>query len=763
MSTGTTKEIVVKFRVDGGAELKKTISLTDADLKELMTHVQGFDDTFSRAYESITQKAYQYSEATEDNVQELVKFITHEKLSEDAIYRTIDALKDKNRYLELGSEEYRRNIAATSNLRGALDQVRGGSLALTNTSRQTTAGVAQMNSAMGQLGYGIGDAAMFMVNFRMGMMAVANNIPFVIEQFRRVKDNVDTVGGSFKSALVGSLMGPGGVMLAINGLMLLLQILPGLLDETTEAIKDQSEEVDKLANSYSNLTLNQIENKQKEIQEEIRKFTEEMQSKYGGEWDYFENRGTAKELTEEEQKRYQTLVNQNDALEKASKEIGYIKNLENQINQLREQRSKIKDPASVKAMDTWIAQLEAELDKYDLGKGKKTVNQEFKSAEEKLKIVQNYEEQSLAISEASDMEKLQLKKMHQQQMIALYKKHNEDATALHYELLLTEQQIKKASGGDPETEFKQTESRMKMYMDYNIKRMEVEGATEEELYNMRRMNLNNLILLYKKYNQDYTALYLERDLLDREFTAAKSMTEEELAKLRAESAEDEIAKQRAVAAYEYQQNLEKYRNYENFAEIKAALDQKYASTKMKLDRQVAQAEMDAASQSFANMASLFNKQTALYKIMSISQIMIETYKAATAALSPPPIGVGPVFGPILAATTVAAGLANAASVASTKMPGYERGGIVVGEKGPEIIAPMQDYAKGHADLVNRTIIALERNYQPLLMGNSDNSGSLEKIFNKLDKWQKNLRFELRGKNLYAVVEKESTKKKLLEK
>ena len=49
----------------------------------------------------------------------------------------------------------------------------------------------------------------------------------------------------------------------------------------------------------------------------------------------------------------------------------------------------------------------------------------------------------------------------------------------------------------------------------------------------------------------------------------------------------------------------------------------------------------------------------------------------TAALAPPPVGAGPVLGPILAGTTFLAGMANIDKILAVEEP-YAQGGIVGG-------------------------------------------------------------------------------------
>lgn len=117
---------------------------------------------------------------------------------------------------------------------------------------------------------------------------------------------------------------------------------------------------------------------------------------------------------------------------------------------------------------------------------------------------------------------------------------------------------------------------------------------------------------------------------------------------------------------------------ENEAEQKQAdaefeLEKKKTSAK----KQQTQTEFLLGQQKLANASTVLNqvsglidKESAAYKLLAISQASIDTYRAAAAALAPPPVGAGPLFGPILAATTIALGLANVAKIA-----GFADGGL----------------------------------------------------------------------------------------
>jgi len=105
-------------------------------------------------------------------------------------------------------------------------------------------------------------------------------------------------------------------------------------------------------------------------------------------------------------------------------------------------------------------------------------------------------------------------------------------------------------------------------------------------------------------------------------------------------------------------------------------EKEYKKTKEKndkiaqLDFLMQQQKLSTASYVFGQTMQLMDKESAAYKLLAVSQASIDTYRAASAALAPPPIGAGPLFGPILAATTIALGLANVAKILGFSEGGY---------------------------------------------------------------------------------------------
>jgi len=81
---------------------------------------------------------------------------------------------------------------------------------------------------------------------------------------------------------------------------------------------------------------------------------------------------------------------------------------------------------------------------------------------------------------------------------------------------------------------------------------------------------------------------------------------------------------------------------------------------------IGQAAYDMAKQGSKRAARIFHVTNA----MRAAEIIGSSLSAAQAALLPPPIGLGPIAGPILAGVTIAGGAVRAASVASKSPPSF---------------------------------------------------------------------------------------------
>lgn len=92
------------------------------------------------------------------------------------------------------------------------------------------------------------------------------------------------------------------------------------------------------------------------------------------------------------------------------------------------------------------------------------------------------------------------------------------------------------------------------------------------------------------------------------------------------------------------------------------LNKERASKEIDIERLKQQGKTALMQASFDLALSLAKQGSNSYKIIASLEAAINTYAAATAALAPPPVGAGPVFGIPLAAATVITGLANVAKI-----------------------------------------------------------------------------------------------------
>lgn len=107
-------------------------------------------------------------------------------------------------------------------------------------------------------------------------------------------------------------------------------------------------------------------------------------------------------------------------------------------------------------------------------------------------------------------------------------------------------------------------------------------------------------------------------------------------------------------------------------ESQAKREEAAAEAKVKLESMVGDAKMNLASTAFGAIASLMDQESAAYKLFASGQALIDMLRAQVAALAPPPVGLGPVFGPIAAATAGIQGVATIAKINGVK---FAKGGF----------------------------------------------------------------------------------------
>lgn len=108
-----------------------------------------------------------------------------------------------------------------------------------------------------------------------------------------------------------------------------------------------------------------------------------------------------------------------------------------------------------------------------------------------------------------------------------------------------------------------------------------------------------------------------------------------------------------------------------------AIKEGAAKTDEELNEAVSDNKLKGLQQTTSALKGVLNEESAIGKAAAIAQIGIQTQVAASAALSVPPLGLGPIAGIPLAGLTIASGLLSAGKVAGIT-PKFERGGRIGG-------------------------------------------------------------------------------------
>lgn len=195
----------------------------------------------------------------------------------------------------------------------------------------------------------------------------------------------------------------------------------------------------------------------------------------------------------------------------------------------------------------------------------------------------------------------------------------------------------------------------------------------------------------QEYEDAKTQITLDADAKRNEFLkkqSEKDIKEQESADAYVAQLQAEFEGESAELDRQYAVKEKKLTDFHNKGRVE---EEKYQDTMAKLREKKNQESLEMDLQTWdkiaGNIASASKESTALYKAASITQAVISTYLSATKALAEG----GPILGPILAATTVALGMANVAKIRSAREQG---GNLSVGQVStiaernkPEVIMP----------------------------------------------------------------------------
>jgi len=250
-------EIKVLIKLEGNETAVGSIKLTESTIKSLMKankdneqvtqelaqalkQVQATSTESAEAQAKASRQALilnQVYETQQDKVLDLIKV---QNLTTSEINELITSLKAESSTFAIGSAEYNKRVLAMDKLNVALGEHHQSLRQSLTPQQQFTSGSGQMNHAITQLGWVMGDADMFLVNFRMGMMSIGNNIPMVVQAFTEASRSAKETGQSFMEVAKGALAGGGGLILAVNAAMFAMNMLAHAFQNSSKESKENS-------------------------------------------------------------------------------------------------------------------------------------------------------------------------------------------------------------------------------------------------------------------------------------------------------------------------------------------------------------------------------------------------------------------------------------------------------------------------------------------------------------------------------------------
>jgi len=714
------KVIVLKLTIDN-KDYEAKIDVSKGQLVDLIKLIDPLEQKFEQAYKKITAELSKYTSANESSIQTLTQWLSQQNLSLSTIEKAIQKLQEETKAIDVNSAEWQKNMAALENLRTAHSKLIMNYDQQDKTQKQVLPGQQLMAMSMNQLGFAVGDASMIFTNFRMALMGVGNNIPFIIQYFNEARE---AAGGTATTMqlLKGAIASGGGLIIGINALMLLMQVLPGLFDDTTEAVKEQEDEISKLAKEYENLSTTELKRQEAKLKLQLeeaeyqKKQIESRMIEFGTGGVDGQYTSTYKEFAnKDDEKAFKKNEEETDKLnQKLQALTGTASQAATKVNAIL---TGTFDLSTINKVDDAIQTLNIEIK--DIADDEKRNNltklrDEFQKLSDVMggkdpeaKTTKKFvEEKSKALA---DLLAEEMKNQTEEELLAAdYPQMLEMKEAAEIKLKESKDKIRSADNETALTaalaEKELIEDRIKIIEDAAEKYV---NATEKEIEAVN-----------KKKEAD------ERE--HEQFKKWQKEREKVLAEIETKTANDPFEQRKKELDVEEALSVQRAEKYGATEEQITNIHNWYTRQREQIDMHAWQNQLHAASQGLNGIAGLFNQHTLAYKTVKIAQAIIDTYSAANVALAAYP----PPYNYIAVAGVIATGLENVKQITKTGTPkvgGYAEGGILPeGKAGifegthKEIVAPEKDFIAVANELVARGQIAINALYT-----GSSGSGSNE--------------------------------------
>ena len=244
---------------DGFLDMLQNVRTTTSELRK---NTSSFKKSIVTTDQSTEAFVNQSEALLEDSIQlqrlreELEEAAQQENLTDkqtEVLNNTINSLANVQRTAVSTSKNFSEGLQDIQHQSGTMNKAFSGS-----------------NQLLFSFGDLVQDSTQFSQGFAQGMRAMGNNVGFTAELFANLRNNVErhnklVENGTLKNekqittqeAIIRSLKGTGGALIAINGVVLVSQFLFQKLDDEIKKVRDsakaQAEAISEVAKSFSEL------------------------------------------------------------------------------------------------------------------------------------------------------------------------------------------------------------------------------------------------------------------------------------------------------------------------------------------------------------------------------------------------------------------------------------------------------------------------------------------------------------------------------
>lgn len=743
--------LTFKLVIDG----KEAIATIDLTKKEF----EGFTDLINKTSERPLIKQFAkdlllVEASAQEATSGIMDFINYNQMTEKEINSVISTLREEQSVLGVGSAQWVKHGQAIANLTNAYNST-------VMQQKLFTTGSSSARMAVSQFGYALGDASMIAVDFRMFLLSIGNNLPFIAQGLSQMARDAKLANISFGDFLKNNIDGSMKLVLGVNAVMFALTVLPTLFNKINEASGEAADDgMKKFTEELKNMTSSQILDNLEKVRKKIKDINKEKTDysnmiSSAGSYPVIQMRSAKPDekgideketqLTDEEKKiqdarskrklaleldikDYDKLIDQVKKKEGADKEIQDLVDAQaekqKELDELlktsaeREEDRKRSTEENKRKYDEYLNSIEKN---YTL---QKEINEMFntnnaKNISDTQQLIEKELSHNISLEQKNKLLKLQKQLQDdlnegldffaesQDDMDKAREEYDNNFVAGEKETLKDAEDRKEALD---KLNKLQSNARINSIQNLYQKENELDKQKAEEELAFYKRNYSQGIISYEDYLRAKDIIEAEYDRKsrqrDREAFLYKVNTISQLVSTVANAynqlysaIETNVKDEISTWKDKEEQKIE--------TEREAAL--KHASTQAQrerineqYDKKQTKLEEEANKKARERLAAWFyinQAVSATNAVISSIAAGLNTMELLSKYLPPP-------LPQIAMATTIAAGFTQAAVITQQKLPGYEKGGIVIGEKGPEIIAPMDSYAEGQAKLIAMTMMTL---------------------------------------------------------